>query len=35
MAVFPDIIRDLTESGKIVDVPDVTKWYSRVSEDIF
>uniref|UniRef100_A0A1B6E8U3 Farnesyl pyrophosphate synthase n=1 Tax=Clastoptera arizonana TaxID=38151 RepID=A0A1B6E8U3_9HEMI len=30
MAIFPDIVRDLTESGKILDVPDVTKWYSRL-----
>lgn len=30
MAVFPDVVRDLTETGRIIDIPDVTKWYSRV-----
>ncbi len=30
MAVFPDIVRDLTEAGKHLDIPDVTKWYAKV-----
>lgn len=30
MAVFPDIVRDLTEAGKHTDIPDVTKWYAKV-----
>lgn len=32
MAVFPDIVRDLTEAGKHLDIPDVTKWYAKVSK---
>lgn len=31
MAVFPDIVRDLTEAGRHLDIPDVTKWYAKVS----
>ncbi|KRT83264.1 hypothetical protein AMK59_4287 [Oryctes borbonicus] len=30
MAVFPDIVRDLTEAGKHTDIPEVTKWYTKV-----
>lgn len=30
MAVFPDIVRDLTEAGRHLDIPDVTKWYAKV-----
>lgn len=30
MAVFPDIVRDLTEVGKHTDIPEVTKWYTKV-----
>lgn len=31
MAVFPDIVRDLTEvAGKHTDIPDVMKWYTKV-----
>lgn len=30
MAVFPDIVRDLTDTGRNLDVPDVTKWLSKV-----
>lgn len=32
MAVFPDIVRDLTETHRQTEIPDVTKWYSKVSE---
>lgn len=31
MAVFPDIVRDLTDAGRHLDIPDVTKWYAKVS----
>jgi len=31
MAVFPDIVRDLTDAGRHSDIPDVTKWYAKVS----
>ncbi|XP_046688919.1 uncharacterized protein LOC124374813 isoform X2 [Homalodisca vitripennis] len=31
MAVFPDIVRDLTETHRQTEIPDVTKWYSKVS----
>lgn len=32
MAVFPDIVRDLTEIGKkYPEISDVTKWYAKVS----
>ncbi|XP_067015271.1 farnesyl pyrophosphate synthase-like [Anabrus simplex] len=30
MAVFPDIVRDLTDAGRHLDVPDATKWFSKV-----
>lgn len=30
MAVFPDIVRDLTETGRNLDIPDVTKWLVKV-----
>lgn len=30
MAVFPDIVRDLTETGRNLDIPDVTKWLTKV-----
>lgn len=30
MAVFPDLIRDLTETGRHLDVPDATKWLNKV-----
>ncbi|XP_075215680.1 farnesyl pyrophosphate synthase-like [Lycorma delicatula] len=30
MAVFPDIVRDLTDAGRHLDIPDVTKWYAKV-----
>lgn len=30
MAVFPDIVRDLTDAGRHSDIPDVTKWYAKV-----
>lgn len=31
MAVFPDIVRDLTETGRHLDIPDATKWFAKVS----
>lgn len=30
MAVFPDIVRDLTDAGRHTDIPEITKWYSKV-----
>ncbi|XP_067015784.2 farnesyl pyrophosphate synthase [Anabrus simplex] len=30
MAVFPDIVRDLTDAGRHLDVPDATKWFAKV-----
>lgn len=30
MAVFPDIVRDLTETGRHLDIPDATKWFAKV-----
>jgi hypothetical protein len=30
MAVFPDVVRDLTDAGRHLDVPDATKWFSKV-----
>lgn len=30
MAVFPDVVRDLTDTGRNLDIPDVTKWLSKV-----
>lgn len=30
MAVFPDIVRDLTDTGRNLDIPDVTKWLAKV-----
>lgn len=36
MAVFPDIVRDLTEVGKkYPEISDVTKWYAKVSVIFF
>jgi hypothetical protein len=31
MGVFPDIVRDLTETGRHLDIPDATKWFAKVS----
>jgi hypothetical protein len=31
MSVFPDIVRDLTEIGRELDIPDVSKWFEKVS----
>jgi hypothetical protein len=31
MSVFPDVVRDLTETGKHLDIPDATKWFAKVS----
>jgi len=31
MAVWPDVVRDLTELNKNSDIPDVTKWMTKVS----
>lgn len=30
MAVFPDIVRDLTELGVHTDIPEVARWYAKV-----
>ena len=30
MAVWPDIVRDLTDAGRHLDIPDVTKWMAKV-----
>ncbi len=30
MAIFPDLVRDLTEAGRHLDIPEVTKWLSKV-----
>lgn len=30
MAVFPDIVRDLTETGKHIDVPEASKWLAKL-----
>ncbi|KAK2585828.1 hypothetical protein KPH14_010423 [Odynerus spinipes] len=30
MAVWPDVVRDLTEAGRHLDIPDVTKWMAKV-----
>lgn len=34
MAVFPDIVRDLTETGKHLDVPEASKWLAKVPVEI-
>jgi farnesyl diphosphate synthase len=28
--LFPDIVRDLTETGRHLDVPRATKWFAKV-----
>ena len=30
MALWPDIVRDLTDGGRFRDVPDATKWLVKV-----
>ncbi|KAJ9590311.1 hypothetical protein L9F63_027849, partial [Diploptera punctata] len=30
MAVFPDVVRDLTEAGRHLDIPEATKWFAKV-----
>jgi hypothetical protein len=35
MAVFPDIVKDLTDNGLNLDVPDVNKWLEKVCADDF
>ena len=30
MAIWPDIVRDLTNAGRHLDIPDVTKWLVKV-----
>jgi len=32
MAVFPDVVRDLTDTGRHLDVPDATKWFAKVKQ---
>lgn len=31
MAVWPDVVRDLTDAAKSLNIPDVTKWMAKVS----
>lgn len=33
MAVFPDIVRDLTDAGRHTDIPSVTKRYAKVLQN--
>lgn len=35
MACFPDIVRDLTETGKHIDVPEASKWLAKVRSMLF
>ena len=30
MALWPDVVRDLTEAGRHLDIPDVTRWMAKV-----
>lgn len=30
MALWPDVVRDLTEAGRHLDIPDVTRWLAKV-----
>lgn len=30
MALFPDVVRDLTDAGRQTDIPDVRKRYAKV-----
>ncbi|XP_029046807.1 farnesyl pyrophosphate synthase-like isoform X2 [Osmia bicornis bicornis] len=30
MAIWPDVVRDLTDSGRHLDIPDITKWLTKV-----
>lgn len=30
MSIFPDIVRDLTEAGRHLDIPEVIKHYAKV-----
>ena len=30
MAIWPDVVRDLTEAGRHLDIPDVTRWLAKV-----
>lgn len=30
MGLWPDIVRDLTEAGRHLDIPDATKWMAKV-----
>ncbi|XP_026668833.1 farnesyl pyrophosphate synthase isoform X2 [Ceratina calcarata] len=30
MAIWPDVVRDLTNTGRHLDIPDVTKWLAKV-----
>jgi len=32
MAVFPDVVRDLTDTGRNLDIPEVTKWLAKVCD---
>lgn len=30
MAIFPDLVRDLTDAGRHLDIPEATKWFAKV-----
>ncbi|XP_024938655.1 farnesyl pyrophosphate synthase isoform X2 [Cephus cinctus] len=30
MAIWPDVVRDLTDAGRHLDIPDATKWLAKV-----
>ncbi|XP_063241129.1 farnesyl pyrophosphate synthase-like [Bacillus rossius redtenbacheri] len=30
MAVFPDVVRDLTDAGRHTDIPEANKWFAKV-----
>lgn len=35
MALWPDIVRDLTEAGRHLEIPDATKWMAKVCHNYF
>ena len=35
MALWPDVVRDLTEAGRHLDIPDVTRWIAKVFMFLF
>lgn len=34
MAVWPDVVRDLTEANEYSDIPNIEKWISKVSDGL-